>query len=341
MNETDQAETPNSGNASDQSLAALASRGAFGGILMGLANLVPGISGGTMLLAAGIYPRFINAIAEVTTLKFRLRSLVVLGSVVIAALLGIILLAGVLKDLVVDYRWIMYSLFIGLTLGGLPLVYRMAKPINGQVIITAFLAFLGMAGLAYLQATGVVGSTGSSSLMLGVAGVSGAAAMILPGLSGGYILLLLGQYVPILGGISEFKDALKAGDLQAAMGPAMNVMLPVGIGVIVGVVVISNLLKWLLKNFRQATLGLLIGLLLGSIAGLWPFQHSVAPVVGQTVIKGQQVTEENIADFDRDEYPTEFFRPNGSQVWSAIALAFIGFSITTIVARMGGDDSEV
>ncbi|MEM7316562.1 MAG: DUF368 domain-containing protein [Planctomycetota bacterium] len=340
MNETSQIEQSEPTTA-QQSLTALAGRGAFGGVLMGLANLVPGISGGTMLLAAGIYPRFINAIAEVTTFKFRMRSLVVLASVVIAALLGIILLAGVLKDLVVDYRWIMYSLFIGLTLGGLPVVYRMAKPINSQVITTAIVAFLGMAGLAYLQATGVVGSTGSSSMMLGIAGVSGAAAMILPGLSGGYILLLLGQYVPILSGISEFKDALKAGDLNAAMDPAMNVMLPVGIGVILGVVVISNLLKWLLKNYRQATLGLLIGLLLGSVAGLWPFQHSVEPVVGETVIKGQLVTAENLEEFEREDFPTEFFRPTGSQVWSAIALGFIGFSITTIVARIGGDDSEV
>ena len=95
---------------------------------MGLANLVPGISGGTMLLAAGIYPRFIDAVAEVTRFRFRFRSLLVLGCVVVAAGLGILLLAGTLKDLVVDKRWIMYSLFIGLTLGGVPVVWRMARP---------------------------------------------------------------------------------------------------------------------------------------------------------------------------------------------------------------------
>ena len=103
----------------DQELdnTALVTRGVFGGILMGLANLVPGISGGTMLLAAGIYPRFIESISDVTRFRFRFRSLLCLGSVVFAALIAILLLAGVLKDLVVDHRWIMYSLFIGLTLG--------------------------------------------------------------------------------------------------------------------------------------------------------------------------------------------------------------------------------
>ena len=89
---------------------------------MGLANLVPGISGGTMLLAAGVYPGFISAIAEVTTFRFRFRSLILLASVVGSAALAILLLAGSVKDLVVDHRWIMYSLFIGLTLGGVPLV---------------------------------------------------------------------------------------------------------------------------------------------------------------------------------------------------------------------------
>ena len=82
-------------------------RSVIGGILMGLANLVPGISGGTMLLAAGIYPCFINAIAEVTTLRLRVATIAVLGSVVGAASVAILLFAGVAKELVVDHRWMM------------------------------------------------------------------------------------------------------------------------------------------------------------------------------------------------------------------------------------------
>ena len=92
-------------------------RSLFGGTLMGLANLVPGISGGTMLLAAGVYPRFIEALAEVTRFRFSFRTLLVLGCIVAAAGLGILLLAGTLKELVVDSRWVMYSLFIGRSLG--------------------------------------------------------------------------------------------------------------------------------------------------------------------------------------------------------------------------------
>ena len=112
----------------------LALRGAIGGVLMGLANLVPGISGGTMLLAAGVYPLFIESIAQVTRLRFRLHALVALGTIGGSAAVAILLLAGVMKSLVVEQRWIMYSLFIGLTLGGVPLVWRLAKPASPGVL---------------------------------------------------------------------------------------------------------------------------------------------------------------------------------------------------------------
>ena len=115
--------------------APLLIRSAIGGTLMGLANLVPGISGGTMLLAAGVYPGFISAIAEITTLRFRPRSIATLGAVVASAALAILLLAGTVKALVEDHRWVMYSLFIGLTLGGLPLVWRLARPATTGVAL--------------------------------------------------------------------------------------------------------------------------------------------------------------------------------------------------------------
>lgn len=317
----------------------LVSRSLFGGILMGLANLVPGISGGTMLLAAGIYPRFIKSISEVTRFKFRMKSLLVMGSVIAAAGFAILILAGVLKDLVIDHRWMMYSLFIGLTLGGVPIVWRMARPASLTLVVSATIAFALMVGLVVLQALGYVGETSSNSVMLFVAGLAGASAMILPGLSGGYLLLLLGQYVPILAGIERFKDALKARDVSAAMEPAMSVVLPVGLGVVAGVVLVGNLLEWLLSRFRKATLGILLGLLIGSVFGLWPFQAAVQPQVGD-VIKGQVVTEESLPEIKLKDWPNEFFRPSATEVASSIGLIGLGFAITMGVAAIGGREEE-
>lgn len=321
-------------------LPLLAGRGVVGGVLMGLANLVPGISGGTMLLAAGIYPRFIRAVAEVTTLKFRAPSLTVLGAVVLSALVAIALLAGAVKDLVVHHRWVMYSLFIGLTLGGVPVVWRMARPATRNLWLGAAGGFLAMAALALAQSRGLGAAAGGEGgfVMLLVAGVAGASAMILPGVSGGYLLLVLGQYVAILGGIHRVTSALKAGDVSAAWAPFLHVVVPVGIGVVVGVVVVSNLLKTLLVGFEKATLGVLLGLLLGALVGLWPFQAGVRPGVGD-VVRGQVMTRELLGKLSPDKYPTDFFTPTAGQVAGAVGLIVLGFLVTWLIARFFGERS--
>ncbi len=330
--------TPAAESTTEPSTGALATRGVVGGVLMGLANLVPGISGGTMLLAAGVYPRFIKGIAEITTLRFRWPSMVVLGAVGLSAALAIGLLAGPVKDLVVHHRWIMYSLFIGLTLGGVPVVWRMARPASRSLWIGAVCGFIAMAALALAQSSGAGESGGDSSsfVMLLLAGLAGASAMILPGVSGGYLLLVLGQYVAILGGIEAMVTALKARDMAAAWEPALGVVLPVGIGVVVGVVAVSNLLKILLVRYEKPTLGVLLGLLVGAVVGLWPFQHGVAPAIGST-FKGRLMTAELLEKLPAHKFPTEFFSPSVVDVASALGLVGVGIGITLAVARLGRD----
>ena len=305
---------------------------------MGLANLVPGISGGTMLLAAGVYPQFIQAIAEVTTLKFRRSSMIVLASVVAAAGLAIVLFAGPVKTLVVDYRWVAYSLFIGLTLGGVPIVWALIPNRTNTVWAGAAVGFAAMAGLALVQGAGTGTDGGPAEagfVMMLLAGIAGASAMILPGISGGYLLLVLGVYVPILAGIDGLKVGLKAGDVAALQAPLFDVVIPVGLGVVIGVVVVSNALKWLLSKYELPTLGSLLGLLVGAIVGLWPFQHGVPPKVGET-FKGQVVTAASLPELKPEDFPTEFFTPDISQIAGALGLVVLGYVITMAVARLGG-----
>ncbi len=213
----------------------VALRGVFGGVLMGLANLVPGISGGTMLLAAGIYPDFIAAVADLTTLRFSRRAVVLLGSVVGAAALAILLLAGIVKGWVVDHRWVMYSLFVGLTLGGVPLIWRLA----GRPSMALFAGAAAGLGVMLLMVGGIPAARFGGEpnyVLLAAAGLGGASAMILPGISGGYLLLLLGQYEPILGAVDLLKLGL-LGNPMAGVGSdmvlvmqAVKVLAPVGLG---------------------------------------------------------------------------------------------------------------
>jgi putative membrane protein len=318
-------------------LGALAVRGALGGTLMGLANLVPGISGGTMLLASGVYPAFIRAIAEVTTLRLRLRALVLLGSVGLAAALAILLLAGPTRVLVLEHRWVMYSLFIGLTLGGVPLVWRLARPATPPVVAGALVGLVFMVLLAVAPTPGADGPGAAMALLL-VAGVAGAGAMILPGVSGGYLLLLLGQYLPILGAVDRLKEVLLGLRTEALdtalLGDALAVLVPVGVGVAVGLVAVSNLLRWTLDRFPKPTLGLLLGLLLGAVAGLWPFRAAVPPEPGD-LVRGRVWTEARAAAVDPADWPLAPFRPDPGQVLAALALVAAGFSATLGVDRVG------
>ncbi len=328
-------------NATEEQISVpLILRSAVGGVLMGLANLVPGISGGTMLLAVGIYPRFIDAIARVTRLRFALTPVTLLGVVVLSAMLAILLLAGTVKDLVVEHRWIMYSLFIGLTLGGLPVVWKMTRSFERPVIAGTACGFIGMAALALAQSQGA--STAASEggfILFFVAGLAGASAMILPGVSGGYLLLVIGAYVPILSGIDAFRAGLSAGDGAAVVQTAIAVVLPVGLGVVFGVAAVSNLLRAALKRFEKLTLGVLIGLLLGAVVGLWPFQAPVEPRPGD-IYRGQVLDASMIAEIDVEDWPTRPFEPSGAQTGAALLMILVGFGVTTLVDRIGRISDE-
>ncbi len=313
----------------------LAIRCAVGGVLMGLANLVPGISGGTMLVATGIYTRFIDAISDLTRFRFRVEAIGVLGVVVVSALAAIVLLAGVIASLMVDARWVMYSIFIGLTWGGVPLLVAMARPLTPAVWIGAGAGALAMVALAIVQSSAGGGLGSSNMALLLLAGIAGASAMILPGVSGAYLLLLLGQYLPILESVDRVKEALSAKDLGAAIDEA-RVVVPVGLGVVVGVVGVSNLLRWLLHRFEKVTIGVLLGLVVGAPAGLYPFQRGIEPEVGDE-IRGVVVAEANLEEFraEPSKWDERVFTPSAAQIGGALGLVVLGAGATLAISRLG------
>lgn len=246
---------------------------------MGLANLVPGISGGTMLLALGVYPQFIGAVAEVTTLRLRAPVLLLLACVGGGAAVAIGTGAGAIEALLDHHPSAMYSLFIGLTFGGVPLLWRLLRPADHTVIASAVVAVVLMALLAANDPEHLGGDSREGTaayVMLTIAGFSGGGAMILPGVSGAYLLLVLGQYRPIVRAVASAAAGARTGDLDT-VAAALPVLLPVAVGAGLGVLAVSNVVKLLLARYRRATLGFLLGLLLGSVIGLWPFETAPSP----------------------------------------------------------------
>ncbi|MEM0984297.1 MAG: DUF368 domain-containing protein [Planctomycetota bacterium] len=332
--ETEHPGTPPKGRFADVPPALIA-RATVGGGLMGLANLVPGISGGTMLVAAGVYQQFIDAVSDVTRLRFSIKAVVLLGSVLVGAAIAIVAFVKLVTLGLVEARWAMYSGFIGLTLGGVPLMVGLVRPFTTAAWAGVVGGVVVMAGLVVLQERGAIGPAGEPGIvMLVLGGVAGASAMILPGISGAYLLLLLGLYETLVTAIDQTKDAVKAADINALMEP-LKVVVPVGIGVVVGIAVVGNLLRFLLHRFEKATLGVLLGLLIAAPAGLYPFREGVQPVPGD-VIKGETVTEENLAEFESDpkDWEQRTFTPSPIQIAGSLGLIAVGFGLTFGLARL-------
>ncbi len=275
---------------------------------MGLANLVPGVSGGTMLLVAGIYPQCIEALAKVTTLRPDRHSVGLLAMVAGSGALVILALAGVVKGLVLDHRWAMYSLFLGSTLGGIPVLWRLIEKPGVATWIGSVVGLAAMVVTSLAPAT--AGTTGEApALVLCLAGFGAFAAMMLPGLSGGYLLVLSGQYVTILGAIDDAKDSLLASDgpQWAALTDSVTILAPFASGCLLALVGVSSLIRFLLLRRRSVTLGFLLGLLVGAVLGLWPFEAASG---GATV-------------------------PDLAQAGAALGLVVGGFLLTHALGRFG------
>lgn len=332
---------------------ASAARTFAGGVLMGLANLVPGVSGGTMILAVGLYDRFVGAVADVTRLRLRLPTIRFLAIFGIGLVVSILTCAGPAVWLVTQHRWIAYSLFVGMTLGGVPLLVRVLRPFGVTETIATLMGVAAMAAFVFgLRDTALP----HTAVVFGVVGAVAAASMILPGISGSYILLIFGMYDVIVGSV-------RPSVLLESPGESLGIVIPVGIGVVLGIAGLSNVLKWLLARYERPAHGVLLGLLLGSVLGLWPFQRAVHPElvtregIGavEMLLEGHALDEVNlVSGLELDAFQAESLRsryagstrgdlkrlglelqryaPTAVEVLVALVLFLGGFFLTRLIA---------
>ena len=237
------------------------------GAAMGTADLVPGVSGGTVALITGIYPRLLGAVTSVDAAAIRLllqgqwsglwRH--VDGAFLLPLMLGIASaifgLAGTLKVLLETQPLFVWSFFCGLVLvSSLALIRTEITRLTPTIVIMALLGVVAMLVLGL--GPGVSFPQHSAGFF--VAGLFGICAMILPGISGSFILLLLGMYGPIITAVAD-REAVPLLIFAAGCG--------------VGLLSFSRFLSFVLSRARSATLALLVGFLLGSLVILWPWQE--------------------------------------------------------------------
>lgn len=334
-------------------------RALFGGVLMGLANLVPGVSGGTMILALGLYDAFIGAIADVTRLRFRRASVMLLALVGVGAVGAILGLSGVAVGLVQDHRWVMYSLFIGMTLGGAPDLWKQTRPLSAGVAVAFAASVALMAWLAWSLVEAHIEP--SVPVLIGI-GALAASSMILPGVSGSYLLLIFGMYDLVIG-------AASASRLIDAPVESAWILGPVVLGAGLGIALLSNVLKTALAAAPRVSHAALLGLLVGSVLGLWPFREPVHPeLLDRDVRKGVELLAEGAsveeieaargldwtaaeaedlsatyAGKSRGELKLmsrrlRGFEPDAGQVAAALGLLVLGFAVTRTLGRHSGSD---
>lgn len=247
-------------------------RSAIGGFLMGAADLIPGVSGGTIALVIGIYERLVSSVregslalvslirADFGALKRHLDDVEwrLLLPLLAGILLAVISLARLLEQQLETNPEIMAGGFLGLVLGSVLIAWRMVRsPRPAHVVITLVVAI----GLFSLLGLGDEASVSDPTLLAFVgAGALAICAMILPGISGSLILLLIGMYAPVLSAVND----------------RQYVSLIVFIfGATVGLALFSQILHWALQNHHDEVLAALVGLMAGSLRVLWPWPDGV------------------------------------------------------------------
>ena len=251
------------------------------GLLMGGADIIPGVSGGTMALILGIYDRLVTAISHVDAtfvgqLKRRewkaaaehidLRFLVALGC---GILCGIALLGTVMNYLLLHQRQFTFAAFFGLIAASSLLVARMVERWS---IVEILLTIAGAAFAYWLVRQPTFTNPPDAQWYVFLCGVVGICAMILPGISGAFILLILGKYEDIT---EIIKETLK---LHITTENVMTVAI-FGLGCAVGLISFAKVLRWLLGRHEAQTMAVLCGFMIGSLYRLWPFQQDMTPEI--------------------------------------------------------------
>jgi putative membrane protein len=290
------------------------------GLLMGAADIVPGVSGGTMAFITGIYDRLLGSIRAFDLHCLRLLSQgrigdawrYVDGGFLLALLLGIftsvLSLARLVSWLLADYPVPLWAFFFGLILASALVLLRQVTRWTLVRVTCLLVGLLVAAGIALSPVVAL--APGLPGIF--IAGFIAICAMILPGISGSFILILLGMYGPVLNAVKNLE---------------LEVMAVFALGAGLGLMCFSRILHWLLHHYHMATMALLTGFLFGSLLVVWPWKHALDWVLGSD---GELRPVQQIPVWPWDFAAEALLLP-------CLALMLVGFALVWLVDRRWGD----
>ena len=253
----------------------------FKGIGMGAANVIPGVSGGTIALITGIFEKLINSIKSFDLKAVRLImkgdfkgffnrvNMGFLLSVFFGIFISILTLAKILGFLFENYPVYIWAYFFGLIFASVYFIGRRIEKVDVWVVITFLVGTL----IAVLLSVLSPATENTHIYYLILCGVVAICSMILPGLSGSFVLILMGNYELIF--------------IQAVNEFNMEILIPVGLGAVLGLLAFSHILSWIFKRYKDQTISLLTGFILGSLSILWPWKNEIyqANALGEILLK--------------------------------------------------------
>ena len=235
------------------------------GMIIGIANIIPGVSGGTLMITLGIYEEVIETISHFfKNLKKSLKFVIPIG---IGMVLSILILSKIISVCLEKYPFPTTFFFIGLIIGGVPLLWRRAsaskyKYSNWLVFVITFGIVL---TFTFLKSSDYAISFANLNLFgylgLFVVGMISAATMVIPGISGSFVLMLLGYYEPIVNTIKDLTNF-------SLLSHNLLILIPFGLGIVVGIILVAKLIEWLLKKYPIKTYYGVLGFVIASIISI-------------------------------------------------------------------------
>ena len=294
------------------------------GIAMGAADVVPGVSGGTIAFISGIYQELIDSInginiSLIKTLKkegIKATWKQANGSFLLALLTGIgisiLTFSKIITHLLETQPIMVWSFFFGLIIASVLLIW---KQITSLKLVSILALIIGVILAYYITIIKPVSSPESYSYLF-LSGFIAIIAMILPGISGAFILLLMGSYESVIGTINQFREALTQMNTELISTSLMKLG-AFAIGAIIGLKTFSKILHWMFEHHKNTTLAMLIGFMIGSLNKVWPWKQ-----VLETRINSHGKT---VPFLEKSILPHDF---NGdAQIILAVLLAILGFLV--------------
>jgi len=259
---------------------------------MGAANVIPGVSGGTIALITNIYEELIDSLKSFNLNAFQLLvkgqfqalhsqlNLNFLVPIILGIVVSILSLAKLFDYLLIEFPAHTWAYFFGLVLASVYYVGLKVKEWNWKIILILILGTIIALTISFVSPSP---TEDSSYFYIFICGLIGICGMILPGLSGSYILMLMGNYhllmVKSINSISEFVQALASGNLTTFLtSPNFELLIYFIIfliGSVVGLIAFSNIISWVFNKYHDATLALLTGFVFGSLSIIWPWKKEI------------------------------------------------------------------